>query len=92
MHRALGREDCFVNHNALPVEVVITVVIFNTFMTQEAEGAGVCKGAQYGRYTPSCSRARRLCTLPASTGGEARVALVGWGVRTLSKIWPIFAK
>lgn len=37
-----GREDCFVNRTALPVEVMIIVVIFNTFMTKEAEGAALC--------------------------------------------------
>lgn len=35
---SLGREDCFVNHT----EVMIIVVIFNTFPTKEAEGAGPC--------------------------------------------------
>lgn len=37
-----GRDDCFVNRTALPVEVMIIVVIFNTFMTKEAEGAALC--------------------------------------------------
>lgn len=42
---------------SLPVEVVIIVVIFNMFMTWEAEGAALhgVWGAQHGRYPLSCS-------------------------------------
>lgn len=37
-----GREHCLVNPKIFPVELMIIMVIFNMFMTKEAEGAGLC--------------------------------------------------
>lgn len=93
-----GREDCFVNRTALPVEVMIIVVIFNTFMTKEAEGAALCgvwgQGLQSMGGAGVCSPAHVAESLhppclPAPGGKQERL-LYHWAGGTLRDIWPGF--
>lgn len=69
---------------------MIIKVIFNTFPTKEAEGAGL---EELGSRVCSPAHGREpLPTLPASTRGETRVALVWLGKGALRGVSPMFAE
>lgn len=55
--------DGFVNRTALSVEVIIIVVIFNKFLTKEAEEAGLC--GLWGTESAVLLTRQRACAHPA---------------------------
>lgn len=75
--RMLSARGCFVNRTSLSVEVVIIVVIFNKFLTKEAEEAGLCR--VWGTESAVLLQWQGACVYSACqcARGETRMA-PGW--------------
>lgn len=72
------------------MEVMIIMVIFNTFPTKDAEEAGLCR--VWGAGPVVLLKWQRTCANPAyQCQGETRVAPVWLSIRTLRDVWPMFA-